>query len=250
MELKNTGSEKQLKLLQVGFIFLLLAWILSTAWLATRSQELPSVIRVERLEVVEPDGLPALVISNSQRPTVATLNGQVVMEGQEVDRLGLPSIIFFDGKGDEVGGMLFGVQESENGYSATRHLSLDGYKQDQTIVLAHYQDSDGSRSGLTISDRPDHSILEAQIKLGLDPGATRAEIASAIGNLPPETREEIYRELFGSTRASFGTDESGNASLELRDGAGRLRIVIQAPFEGEPTIQMYDSQGDTITTFP
>ena len=121
---------------------------------------MPEVLAVERLEVVEPDGTLALVLANSQRPVAAMLDGQQIMAGQEEERRGTPSIIFFDGKGDEVGGMLFGTSENPNGFSAARHLSSDAYGQDQTVVLAHYQDPRGSTAGLTVSDRPEQSILD------------------------------------------------------------------------------------------
>ena len=130
-------------------VVLALLWLAPVMWLATRVLSIPAVLSVERLEIVEPDGTPAFVMANSQRPTAATINGQVIVEAEA--RRGIPSIIFFDGKGDEVGGMLFGVRETANGYRATRHLSLDAYKQDQTIVLSHNKDPRGATSGLTMS---------------------------------------------------------------------------------------------------
>ncbi len=242
--------QRELKILRAGVAILALLWFGTTVWLLARTPTIPSVIAVERLEILEPDGTPALVVANSQRPAVATLDGQVVMEGQEGERMGVPSIIFFDGKGDEVGGLLFGVRETSNGYSAVRHLSLDGYKQDQTVVLAHYQDPGGSRSGLTISDRPDHSIFDAQVALGLDPGASRDELTAAIGAISPELRRMRLRELFGTTRASFGTGRDGGASVVLMDGEGRSRIVIVAPQEGGASIQILDEHGETVLRLP
>ena len=63
------------------------------------------------------------------------MDGQVIFPSSEEERRGLPSMIFFDGHGDEVGGMLMGVRETPDGYSATRHISLDAYKQDRTVQL-------------------------------------------------------------------------------------------------------------------
>jgi hypothetical protein len=221
------------------------------AWVSMRPASIPPVLALERLEIVEPDGKPALVLANSQRPIGATINGRQIMSGQEEERRGIPSIIFFDGKGDEVGGMLFGVRETANGgYSVTRHLSLDGYKQDQTVVLAHYQDPKGSTSGLTISDRPEHSQFDTFRQLGLEPGASREQLTAAIQAIPEDQRAARRRELFGTTRAFFGSARSGEARLDLRDGQGRVRIVIEAPETGEPSIRILDEIGQTVLRLP
>ena len=210
----------------------------------------PDVLTVERLEIVEPDGSPAMVLANSQRPAVATVDGHVLMEGQEEERRGVPSIIFFDGKGDEVGGMLFGVRETPGGYLAVRHLSLDANDQDQTVVLAHYQDPEGSSSGLTISDRPARSLLDSLAQLGLSAGASREQLQAAMERLPEDGREARLRELFGTNRAFFGSTRGGEAGLTLRDGEGHQRIVIEAPREGEPSIRILDAEGAVVLRLP
>ena len=46
-----------------------------SAWLALRPSSIPDVLAVERLEIVEPDGQPAFVFANSERPAVATMDG-------------------------------------------------------------------------------------------------------------------------------------------------------------------------------
>ena len=243
--------QRQLIGLRAGLVGLALIWLATTGWLLVRGRAVPSVLTVERLEIVEPNGNLAFVLANSQRPTAATINGQVIMGGQEEERRGLPSIIFFDGKGDEVGGMLFGVRETPDGYNAVRHLSFDGYEQDQTLVLSHSQDPDGSTSGLTVSDRPlGHSILDAQIQLGLEPGATRDELTAAIQALPEEGRDARLRELFGVSRLFLGSDRDGRASLVLRDGQGRPRIIIESPRQGEPSIRLLNEQGATVLRLP
>ena len=247
----NARIQRRLALLWAGVAGLTLVWLGTVAWLVAKTPSVPSVLAVERLEIVEPDGTLALVLANSQRPAAGTIKGQLIMEGQEEERKGAPSIIFFDGKGDEVGGMLFGVHESPNGYFATRHLSFDAYEQDQTVVLSHYQDPTGSRAGLTVSDRPlDLSLLEAQAQLGLEPGASREQLTAAVKALPEEGRAARLRELFGTSRAFLGSDRGGQATLVLRDGEGRPRIVIETPREGEPSIRILDEEGKAVLRLP
>jgi hypothetical protein len=218
-------------------------------WLALKPTELPAVIAAERLDIIEPDGRLAFVLANSQRPVPATINGQTVMAGQEEERR-MPSIMFFDGKGDEVGGMLFASSESEGGAVATRHLSFDALEQDQTIVLSHRQDARGSTAGLTISDRPAHSLLETFAMLGLQPGATRAELVAALGAIAEDQRAARRRELFGSERAFFGAARDGTARLELRDGEGRPRLVLEAPKDGASSIRLLDESGAVLLSLP
>ncbi len=242
---------RQIALLWAAVAVLALALSGAVIRTAPTTPVAPDVLAVERLEIVEPDGSPAMVLANSQRPAVATVDGHVLMEGQEEERRGVPSIIFFDGKGDEVGGMLFGVRETPGGgYLAVRHLSLDANDQDQTVVLAHYQDPEGSTSGLTISDRPARSLLDSLAQLGLSAGASREQLHAAIEQLPEDGREARLRELFGTNRAFLGSTRGGEAGLTLRDGEGRRRIVIEAPSDGEPSIRILDTEGAVVLRLP
>lgn len=232
-------------------------WGLGCAWLSTVAfiiprlgpQEPPiqDVIRVQRLEIVEPDGKLAFVLANSQRPQAALMDGQVILAGQEEERRN-PSFIFFDGKGDEVGGMLFST--GGPGY-ATRHLSLDGYKQDQTVVLSHTQNARGASSGLHVSDRPtNRTVLQAFAELGLQPGFTRQQMQAAIAALPEEGRDAKLRELFGMQRVFVGSDYSNVALLRLNDGEGRPRILIGVPATGAPYIRVLDEAGAVVLQLP
>lgn len=241
---------RQIALLWAAVAVLALALSGAAIRIAMTTAFSPDVLTVERLDIVEPDGSPALVLANSQRPAVATVDGHVLMQGQDEERRGVPSIIFFDGKGDEVGGMLFGVRETPGGYLAVRHLSLDANDQDQTVVLAHYQDPEGSTSGLTISDRPARSLLDSLAQLGLSAGASREQLQAAMEQLPEDGREARLRELFGTNRAFFGSTRSGEAGLTLRDGEGRPRIVIEAPSDGEPSIRVLDAEGAVVLRLP
>jgi hypothetical protein len=236
--------------LRTAFALLAIAWIGVTLWLVTRTPTLGPVLALERLEIVEPGGELAFVLANSARPAPATMDGQVIMAGQEEERR-MPSMIFFDGKGDEVGGMLMGVRETEQGFQAARHISLDGYKQDQTVVLAHYQDPDGALSGLMVSDRPrDRSVLDAMAELGLEPGAAREELEEAIIALPEEGRGQLLGELFGVNRVFVGSSRQDEAALTLRDGMGRPRILLAVPRDGEPSIRVLDEEGNEVVRIP
>lgn len=235
---------------RIGLLCLALAWIASSLWLALRTPPAPAVLAVERLEILEADGTPAIVLANGQRPIAATIGGQVILQGQEEERRGVPSITFFDGKGDEVGGMAFGVQETPEGYQAVRHLSLDAYQQDQTVVLAHYQNEQGSLSGLMVNDMPTHSMRESMAMLDLDLGYSREQMRAAIEALPEAERQARLNEIFGVSRAFLGSDRNGDAKLVLRDGEGRPRIIIEVPRDGQPGIRILDEKGEVAMRIP
>lgn len=240
---------RSLKLV-VGVLALAVAGL--GAWMVSESRGTPTVLAVERLDIVEADGTPALVLSNSQRVPPATLDGQVIMGGQEEERRGAPGIIFFDGRGDEVGGLIFGNLEDEDGtFRAMRHFSLDGYKQDQTVVIHHYQDPGGAVAGISVTDRPwDTPMFEAMATVGLEPGATREEIQRAFMEIPEEDRDRLARELFGVQRLFLGSSREDQAALVMRDGQGRPRIWIAVPLDGDPSIRILDEDGEVVATLP
>jgi len=250
LEKRLAVMQRQLVALRWAVVGIATTLLVSMTWMMFRTRSVQPVLSAERLEIVEPDGKPAFVLANSQRPIAATIDGQQTMAGQEEERRGTPSITFFDGKGDEIGGMLLGVPQTSNGYSAIRHFSLDAYKQDQTVVLAHNQDASGSTSGLTISDRPQHSLPDAFRQLGLQPGASRDQLSSALRAIPDDQRAAKLRELFGTTRAFFGAARGREARVELRDGQGRVRIVLEAPQMGEPSLRFLDENGGIVLRLP
>ena len=246
---RDDALRRQVTVLWIVVVVFAFAFSGAVSWLAMTPVSATDLLRVERLEVVEPDGSLSMVLANSRRPAVATLDGQVLMEGQEEERRGTPSITFFDGKGTEVGGLALGVTEQSGSYRAIRHLSLDAHDQDQAVVLMHYQNPDGSTSGLSITDRPDHSLVDALAELGVSAGASREQLQAALESLPEEGRQARLRKLFGTPRAFLGSIR-GEASLELRDAEGRPRIVIEVPHDGEPAIRILGEDGAILSRLP
>jgi hypothetical protein len=75
-------------------------------------------------------------------------------------------------------------------------------------------------------------------------------LTAAIAAIPEAERRTRMRELFGTTRAFFGSARGGEARLELRDGRGRPRMLIEAPEEGTPSIRGLDEQGADVLRLP
>lgn len=254
----NPGDDREIsdeihvriRRLELAVAMLALALVAAVAWGVLRPSGADEVLTAERLEIVEPDGELAFVLASSARPVPATIDGQVLLEGQEEERRH-PTIIFFDGKGDEVGGMTFNNEETENGFSASRHFAMDGYEQDETVVLRHQQDSEGASSGLHVTDRPrDRSLVDVLEGLGLEVPVTREELEAAIDSLRGEGREEELQDLFGVSRLFLGSDRDERASLVLQDGRGRDRILMAAPADEAPYLRFLDEEGEIILELP
>ncbi len=199
-------------------------------------------IEVGRIDVVEPDGRLALVIANAPR-----LPGPIV-GGKEVDtgRTG-PGMLFFNAKGDECGGLVYGTRDLGDGrYEATSHFSFDQYANDQVLFLSYQDDGARRRAGLHIVDRPTRPDAAEVV-------ARRDAIDRAVG----EEKERLVRELrdaaargeFGAQRVFVGSDDR-TATVGLKDPAGRDRVRISVDPAGVPRMEFLDDQGRVTYRLP
>lgn len=237
--------KKQLRLQQVltGVLALLILGLF--AFITTMETEIPKKMELERLDIIENDGNLAISLSNSENMPIPTIDGKKLeIAGQRTT----PGIIFFDGKGDEVGGMLFQNLVSEDGYIATRHLSFDAYKQDQTLVLRHMEENGQNTTGLRIQDRPKISFLDALAEGGVEPDddpVVAREKWIAFNNENPGRFEEIWS---APIRMFAGKTMEGNSELNLHDGNGNVRLQLQVSAEGEASIKFLDIEGNIVTS--
>lgn len=138
--MNQAGIERRLWFLTVyaiGSAPLLLLVILVTAF-GDMQQEHFEEIDVERINVNEPDGQPALVIANSRRLPGAVIDGQKL-----TSREGIPGIIFYNSEGDETGGLIFDTEKTDGTLTAFGHLSFGALRvfvgtQDETAALRLY----------------------------------------------------------------------------------------------------------------
>ncbi|HEV2445231.1 MAG TPA: hypothetical protein VGS58_04895 [Candidatus Sulfopaludibacter sp.] len=194
-------------------------------------------IEVERLNLVESSGKLDMVIANSQRMP------DPIVSGKTMKRSGAssPGFIFYNGNGDEDGGLVFGSQKTGDQQHAGAALLFDQFNQDQTVGI-QYSETNGRRTaGLTVWDRPDRPV---------------AEIAGPVQAMKegPE-RTALIRKLreagdLGATRLFVGKDPDRKAQLMLADTKGRPRLVISVDAAGAPRIAFLDEAGKTTYTLP
>lgn len=198
-------------------------------------------IDVERINVVEPDGRLALVIANQAR-----LPG-VWMDGKEHGgREGINGIIFFNGEGDESGGLTHWSERTPEGIRAGGHLSMDRFESDQVVALNYMEWPGYYGAGLRISDFP--------------VGTTKEWLAAqdSIEHLPEGEREAARRELRRRFQREgkweinrvFVGQEQGVAGMRVHDRAGRVRIRIAVDSLDVPRLEFLDAQQHVIQTLP
>jgi hypothetical protein len=142
-------------------------------------------IDVHRINVVEADGTPRMVLSNKTR-----LPG-IIVKGKEYaheDRK-TAGILFFDDEGTENGGLIFGGMRGKDGkVESWGHLSFDQYMQDQVFTVDAGEENGQRRSGIVGADQCTDSAIQQSQKQTL---IAAPEYAKQIG-LARRATLEIY----------------------------------------------------------
>jgi hypothetical protein len=190
-------------------------------------------IDVERINVVEKDGTLKLVISNSERQHPG------MSEGKEMTKRERPAgMIFFNGDGDECGGLVYEANKKEAGMV----YSVDQYRNDQIMQLQYSQNNTGTdklRSyGLKLWDRPDDFTLARVNKIvdSLEALKDKAAFDQEIDRLSKAGK-------FGAERLFVGKNKLGEVGLFIRDEKGTVRIKIYVDKEGKAYLQSLDERG-------
>lgn len=195
-------------------------------------------IRVHRIDVVEPDGTPRLIIADRTEYPGSFYHGREIARPDRRDSAGM---LFINDEGTEDGGLIYGGATKDGRRSSFSHLSFDQYEQDQTVVLGTALNSDGSRTaGITLNDMPEESLTpelvdEVQRIKAMPRGEARAAAWAAYQKRHP----------FGQERASLERDTDGSVGLVLKDKDGRVRLHLRVGSDGNPAIDLLDEKGQT-----
>jgi len=193
-------------------------------------------IRVHRIDVVEPDGTPRLIIADRAEYPGSFYHGHEIERPSRRDSAGM---LFINDEGTEDGGLIYGGATTGGKRSSFSHLSFDQYEQDQTVVMGTALNPDGSRTaGISLSDRPDQSITpedmaEAERIKGMPHGSARANAWAGFQKKYP----------LGQERASFSRDPDGSVGLALKDELGRVRLELRVGTDGRPALHLLDEKG-------
>lgn len=192
-------------------------------------------LTVERLNVVEPDGQLVLAIANSARLPDPLIAGKTI----ETPRTG-PGIIFFDGKGWEVGGLTYSTRERENGYSASGHFAFDQFRNDQVVYLSYQDNGTRKTAGLYVVDRARSPRIDEIL-------AMRDQLQKTTG----DEKKALEDKMRGtSAQRIFVGSEEENAMVRLRDRAGRDRIRMSVNAQGVAQLEFLDENGKVVDRLP
>ncbi len=125
-------------------------------------------------------------------------------------------LCLFDGKGEEVGGLIYATRLTPDGYGAGAHLSFDQFRSDQVVYL-DYQDNGTTlkAAGLYVVDRDR-------------------------GN-PPR---------IPSARRIFVGSVNETAMVQLRDRRGNERIRLFVSPDDVARLEFLDSNGKVVERVP
>jgi hypothetical protein len=206
---------------------------------ASRNQSF-DVLTVHRIDFVEPDGTPRLIISNRAQFPGSHFHGK---EAARPDRSDAAGMIFLNNEGTESGGLLFGGLKDKDGQIQNNgHLSFDQYDQDQVFAIDAGQEDHDKFSALRISERGDYSIQEA------------LDAKMRIAKLPQDQHDAEWQKFFAThpgdaNRIYLGRAPDKSASLRLKDSAGHERLVVRVNADGDPVIQFLDANGKVTNEF-
>jgi hypothetical protein len=240
--------ERQLRVLKIyavlSTVTFLIVVVAVTGYAQSQRQRFAE-INVERINIVEPDGRPAMVIANSRRMA------RVILEGKELESRLAPQrrsagMIFVDQQGNEVGGLIYGATVNADGsYNATRSFTLDQHNQDQVVGI-QYQDNGSARSyGLSMWDRPAQLTLKEMVTAL----AGTTESQSVEERLAPIAKAKGITRRPGLRRVFLGS-QNGTPALRLSDVEGRERVRMLVDADNTPRIEFLDEHGKVTYSVP
>ncbi|HEX5209839.1 MAG TPA: hypothetical protein VFW10_18855 [Steroidobacteraceae bacterium] len=201
---------------------------------ATTSAQFDQVT-VHRLNVVEPNGNPRVIISDRKEFPGLYWGGREYKHHSR-DTGGF---LFFNDDGDEVGGMTFSDRRKDGHYAADSGFTFDQYKQDQVVGLS-YDDEDGRRAaGLKVWDRPNHPMGEI---IEMSDQAARAAT--------PGQKQAIEKKMMSKALSwghygerFFAGKADGQTVVRLADPQGRPRLLLVVDAKGDPSVEFLDGSG-------
>lgn len=194
-------------------------------------------IDAERINIVEPNGMYRMVLSNRPRSIGP------IYKGKPFGYKGgtRPGIIFFNDEGTENGGLTFvGSRGADGRVSASTHMSFDQFNSDQVLNL-DYADRNGRRLiGFSVNDRADVNIFDfvkdRDSILAMTDSVARAaalERLQAPRNGVPINAQRLF----------VGRDAAKSAVVNLADPNGKPRLRLVVDSTGAARIEFLDPSG-------
>jgi hypothetical protein len=198
------------------------------------------IITARRINIMEPDGTVRLTISNRADFPGGWTHKK---ESPRPDRRDAAGMLFMSEEGTEQGGLIWGASQLPDGTIENHgHLSLDQYEENQVFALDAGQEGKDKFSRITVADQGEYPIEEKR----------KAE--ARIRGLPADKQDEAWGEFFATHRHDvkrmvLGRAPDGSVGLSLRDGSGRVRILLDVQADGKSVLQFLDDSGNVVSEF-
>ena len=195
-------------------------------------------IDVHRINIVEPDGKPRVIISNRERMAGLYWGGKEYKHHTR-DNGGF---LFFNDDGDEAGGMTFSNRKQGDSYGAGSSLLFDQYKQDQTLGFVYGEENGKRLAGIRVWDRPDASLFPLiELSDQLANAASDAERERIQAQMTDQAKEH------GSvSERLFAGKQFGDSIVKLADKQGRPRLLLKVDSAGSASIEFLDAAGVVV----
>src|ERR1700722_3273174 len=219
-----------------GVVTAAFAITLLCGFAALRSQTF-DVLTVHRINFVEPDGTPRLIISDRESFPGAYMRGK---EYPRPDRREAAGMIFMNDEGSEMGGLIFGGLKMKDGTIQNHgHLSFDQYEQDQIFAVDSGREDQDKFSAIRIGERGDYPIQQAY------------DESLRIDKLPQDQQDAEWKKFFSThtgdaNRIYLGRSPDKSASLRIKDSAGHDRLVLRVNADGAAVVQFLDADGKVV----
>jgi hypothetical protein len=200
---------------------------------ALRSQSFDQ-LTVRRINLVEPDGTPRLIISDRAEFPGAFMRGK---EYPRPDRRDAAGLLFINDEASEMGGLIWsGLKDKDGRVQNRAHLSFDQYEQDQIFVIDSGREDQDKFSAIRIGERGDYPIQQA------------FDANLQINKLPKDQQAAEWKKFFtthtgDADRIYLGRSPDKSASLRIKDDHGHDRLIIRVDAGGNPVIQFLDEGG-------
>ena len=197
-------------------------------------------ITTERLNIVGKDGNKYVVLSNPEKQALATINGKPI-NPEETER-NIAGLLFFNEDGDEIGGLVYGIDSTES----YQLLTFDQRKNDQIMTLRkdeYLEDGKWKKQyGLLLQDRS-----EKQSNVIISELNKIRNIADTV--LRKKEYEKLYNnpDNLAPQRLFIGKTYSENVGLFLMDKNNKPRLKIFLDENGAPHIESFDENGEKKT---
>lgn len=232
-----SNIEKRLRFLEIYAVVSLLIFGVLALSAFTKSKEKFAELDVERLNVREKNGQLVMVVANSDRMPDPVINGKTWKTERPA------GMLFYNGLGDENGGLIFGAVEGKGKYGAYQGLSFDKHKQAQAMALVYNDHSGKYRAGLQIWDRPEIPLTDIVTK--------REELMKMPdGEAKTAALKKLDEQNFSPTRVYVGKNADRESEVTLFDANGKARIKMSVSADGNPKLDFLDAAGKVTYSLP